>query len=84
MSTASISQPSDVGSRVAGYGWSAIAEHLDAHGWAVLPGLLTTEETAALANLYGDEGLFRSHVIMARHGFGRGEYKYFSTHFRKR
>jgi hypothetical protein len=77
MTTAAVAKLVDVGSRVAGYDWRAIAEHLDAHGWAVLPGLLTTEETAALASLYGDDRMFRSHVIMARHGFGRGEYKYF-------
>ena len=77
MTTAAVAKLVDVGSRVAGYDWRAIADHLDAHGWAVLPGLLTTEETAALASLYGDDRMFRSHVIMARHGFGRGEYKYF-------
>jgi hypothetical protein len=59
------------------YDWTAIANHLDAHGWASLPALMTTDETVALAALYDDEPLFRSRVVMARHGFGRGEYKYF-------
>ena len=59
------------------YDWAAVANHLDAHGWAALPALMTTDETMALAALYDDEPLFRSRVVMARHGFGRGEYKYF-------
>jgi hypothetical protein len=69
---------SDVDTRISGYDWSAIASHLDAHGWAVLPNLLTSKDAAALAALYDDDGRFRSHVVMARHGFGRGEYKYFN------
>src|SRR6185295_16513573 len=67
----------DIDARVRQYDWINIATHLDAHGWATLPGLLTVGETAALAGLYCDDGIFRSHVVMARHGFGRGEYKYF-------
>lgn len=56
----------------------SIAEHLDAQGWAVLDGLLSAAECSAIAGLYDDDRHFRSHIIMARHGFGRGEYKYFS------
>jgi hypothetical protein len=67
----------DIDTRVTKYDWARIADHLDAHGWATLPRLLTASETEALANLYGDDRVFRSHVVMARHGFGRGEYKYF-------
>ena len=55
----------------------SVAGHLDAHGWAPLDRLLNAGECSALADLYGDDGHFRSHIIMARHGFGRGEYKYF-------
>ncbi len=51
---------------------------LDRDGWAVLPKLLAPEECRALAALYDREDGFRSKVVMARHGFGRGEYKYFS------
>ena len=47
-------------------------------GWAVVPKLLTHTEAASVAGLYPQEQVFRSHVVMARHGFGRGEYKYFS------
>jgi hypothetical protein len=50
----------------------------DAQGWAILPGLLPPAECAAMAALYDQPGLFRSRVIMARHGFGRGEYQYFA------
>src|SRR5687767_2301435 len=63
--------------RVAGYDWSALAAELDAWGAAMLPGLLTPAECDDLAALYGDESRFRSHVVMARHGFGKGEYRYF-------
>jgi hypothetical protein len=67
----------DIDTRVDAYDWAQIAEHLDACGWASFPNLLTPTETDAIATLYGDDSKFRSHVIMARHGFGRGEYKYF-------
>jgi uncharacterized protein len=55
----------------------SIAASLDAHGYATAPALLDARECAALAGLYASEAPFRSRVIMARHGFGRGEYKYF-------
>ena len=64
--------------RVGDYDWPLIAQHLDAHGWALLPKLLTASECATIAGLYTDDRLFRSHIVMARHGFGRGEYKYFT------
>jgi hypothetical protein len=57
---------------------SLISEHLDAHGWAMFPKLLTAGEAAAIGGLYEEDSRFRSHIVMARHGFGRGEYKYFS------
>jgi hypothetical protein len=68
----------NVEDRIGTYDWSAVAAHLDAHGWALLPQLLTAGECAGIAGLYGQDGLFRSHILMARHGFGRGEYKYFA------
>ena len=68
----------DIASRVETFDLSSIMEHLDAHGWAMFPKLLTASESAAIAGLYEDDSKFRSHVVMARHGFGRGEYKYFS------
>jgi hypothetical protein len=64
--------------RVAALEWKAIEAELDAHGCAILSRLLTEEECRSLAECYQDEQLFRSRVVMARHGFGRGEYKYFA------
>jgi len=57
--------------------WRTIGRDLDAQGWAVLPGLIAPEACQALAALY-EQPVFRSQVHMARHGFGRGEYKYFA------
>jgi uncharacterized protein len=57
--------------------WQRLAEELDAQGSAVVERLISPAQARALAGLYRDDGLFRSRVIMARHGFGRGEYKYF-------
>jgi len=58
--------------------WRRVASDLDAHGSAILEALLTPAECAKLTALYDEEKVFRSQVIMARHGFGRGEYKYFA------
>ena len=58
--------------------WQCVASELDAHGCAVLPGLLTARECSGIAALYDDERPFRSRVVMARHGFGQGEYRYFA------
>ncbi|MDW2981694.1 MAG: 2OG-Fe(II) oxygenase [Rhodanobacter sp.] len=60
------------------YDWSGIADELDAHGCAMLEALLSPQECAALAGMYADDGRFRSRVVMGRHGFGRGEYRYFN------
>jgi hypothetical protein len=67
----------DLADRGAGLDWHRIGGDLDAHGCAVVRGLLSAEECAALAATYADDARFRSRVVMARHGFGRGEYKYF-------
>jgi hypothetical protein len=58
--------------------WVAVSTNLDDHGWAMIESLLTAEECDRIADLYDDDGRFRSHVLMTQHGFGRGEYKYFS------
>jgi uncharacterized protein len=63
--------------RVATYDWKGLAGELDNYGCAILPNLLTPDECRATAALYPDESHFRSHIIMARHGFGKGEYRYF-------
>jgi uncharacterized protein len=64
--------------RINAIDWSAIGAALDTDGFAVMPKLLDTEECCEIAALYGDDKTFRSHIHMARHGFGRGEYKYFA------
>lgn len=58
--------------------WAQIHAGLDAQGWSIAPALLTPAEADAICGLYRRPEAFRSHVVMARHGFGRGEYKYFS------
>jgi hypothetical protein len=67
----------DIARRVSALAWPAINASLDAQGFAVLPGLLDAAECAGIAALYPDSSHFRSYIQMARHGFGRGEYKYF-------
>ncbi|MFC5473577.1 2OG-Fe(II) oxygenase [Paraherbaspirillum soli] len=69
--------PVGVAHRVDGVDWQRVAVDLDAQGSAVIPHLLTPDECAALVCLYAEEQFFRSRVVMARHGFGRGEYQYF-------
>ncbi len=58
--------------------WPDVSAQLDARGGAVLPSLIAPAGCAELAELYADDTRFRSRVVMSRHGFGRGEYKYFS------
>jgi uncharacterized protein len=67
----------DAGERPRLYDWTGVEDGLDAHGCAMLPALLSPQECRVLAGLYADDALFRSRVVMGRHGFGRGEYKYF-------
>ena len=63
---------------ISGIDWPRFAARMDASGCAILPRLLSPAACRELADLYGDEALFRSRVVMSRHGFGRGEYKYFA------
>lgn len=63
--------------RVDTIGWAEVSAGLDANGWATLSQVLTADHCEAIAGLYDDDRLFRSRVVMAQHGFGRGEYKYF-------
>jgi uncharacterized protein len=72
------SNVSDLPARVHALDWPQVRRELDAQGCAVLKGLLSGEECRALAGLYSHEGHFRSRIVMGRHGFGRGEYKYFA------
>ncbi|HET7553483.1 MAG TPA: 2OG-Fe(II) oxygenase [Gemmatimonadaceae bacterium] len=67
----------DIESRVRSFDWEGIRRQLDSHGWAPLSGMLSAEECRAIAALYDESGIFRKQIVMARHGFGSGEYKYY-------
>ena len=58
--------------------WERVSSDLDAQGSAVVERLVSPAQARALAGLYPADERFRSRVVMARHGFGRGEYKYFA------
>jgi hypothetical protein len=64
--------------RIEAADWRRVAAELDAQGAATIEGLITPAECEALASLYPLDALFRNTVVMARHGFGRGEYRYFA------
>lgn len=70
--------PVSISGRLAETDWMRMGAELDAHGCAVIKSVLTPDACEALASLYPQDAPFRSRVVMARHGFGRGEYKYFS------
>lgn len=71
-------QADNADARLQAFDWARIISELETQGCAILEALLSPKECQAVASLYADEPLFRSRVVMARHGFGRGEYKYFS------
>jgi uncharacterized protein len=63
--------------RIAAYDWDGLARELSGFGCAIIARLLTPQECEQIAALYSQEQHFRSHIHMARHGFGKGEYRYF-------
>jgi hypothetical protein len=67
-----------IAERIDAVDWDRVTRDLDAEGHAVMHSMLSPEECASLAAGYAVDELFRSRVVMARHGFGRGEYKYFA------
>ncbi len=73
-----LAKKDSITARVQGIDAAALGDDLEAQGWSVLAGLLAPRECDDIASLYGQGAGFRSHVVMARHGFGRGEYRYFS------
>ena len=80
MSSLAVATPTRVkgiDERVDAIDWTEVAAHLDGHGWATIERILVADECRAIAGLYDDDSAFRSRIVMARHGFGRGEYKYF-------
>ena len=72
------SATSTAGRRIAAAEWQRVGDDLDAQGFAVIEDLLGAEACGGVAGLYPDDARFRSRIVMARHGFGRGEYKYFA------
>jgi hypothetical protein len=68
----------DPGERLGTVDWERVSQELDAQGIATVEGLLSKDECRTLAGLYARNDIFRSTIVMARHGFGQGEYKYFS------
>ncbi|MDB5983936.1 MAG: hypothetical protein JWQ69_4951 [Pseudomonas sp.] len=63
--------------RIDDHNWPTLQQQLNQFGFAVLPKLLAPEACTDIASLYANEHMFRSRVVMARHGFGQGEYQYF-------
>lgn len=64
--------------RVEAIQWEQVYRDLDAEGFAIITGVLSTDECEEIRELYEKKNVFRSNVVMERHGFGRGEYRYFS------
>lgn len=68
----------EIEQRISAHGWSAATEQLHSKGYAILPAVLTGAECAELIANYGNDSLYRKRVIMERHQYGKGEYKYFN------
>lgn len=77
-----MSGATDASVATAGISWEQVGRDLDVQGWAHTGPLFTPEWCDAMAGRYEDDALFRARVIMARHGFGRGEYRYLPIHCR--
>jgi len=73
-----ITSSNNVAERVRKIDWERVSKDLDAQGSARVERVLSGDECRAIAGLYAKDDVFRSRVVMGRHGFGRGEYKYFS------
>ncbi len=78
MSSLTLTTRPEFGTELDDYDWPAIEAQLDEVGWAVCPRLLRPDACRAIAGRYDETATFRSNIVMARHGFGRGEYKYFA------
>ena len=73
-----VSATQSIVDRIEAFDWKGISRGMDERGSAIVEGLLSPDECRSLAALYAKEDAFRSRVVMERHGFGRGEYKYFA------
>jgi uncharacterized protein len=71
-------RPPGIAERVRALDWQRLSQDLDAQGNALVEGLLTRRECQRIAQGYADDSAFRARVVMSRHGFGRGEYRYFA------
>ena len=69
--------PPSLGARIRSVDWATIGAELDARGCATISGLLTADDCTAMTALYDQDARFRSTIVMARYGFGSGEYRYF-------
>lgn len=78
MSGTASARRSALGERIAAIDWRRVEGDLDQRGWSVTGPLLTPAECEEFGDLYDDDARFRTRIVMARHGFGRGEYKYFA------
>jgi len=77
-SKSSVISAKDIVQRVEALDWNHISQDLDSYGNAIIENLISSNDCDALINLYSEGSIFRSRVVMEQHGFGRGEYKYFS------
>lgn len=77
VNTVSMSASRDLANRIDAIDWQRLSDELGAQGHAIIPSLLQPKQCSVLAELYAAGDLFRSRVVMSRHGFGRGEYQYF-------
>ena len=73
-----VSATQNIANRIEAFDWKGISRGMDERGSTIVEHLLSPDESRSLAALYTEEGRFRSRVVMERHGFGRGEYKYFA------
>jgi uncharacterized protein len=78
MKAVAVQETGSISERIQSIQWDRISQDLDAQGSALIEHLFFPDECEAIAKLYPKDEIFRSRVIMGRHGFGRGEYKYFS------
>lgn len=74
----STQEAAGIAGAMAALDWDAVEQSLDRYGHAVLPDLLSARHCGQLSALYDQDSIFRARIVMARHGFGRGEYKYFA------
>ena len=74
----SLDASGDIAARVEALDWRRIAQDLDESGNALIADLLSAADCRLIANWYANDALFRARVVMANHGFGRGEYRYFA------